>query len=89
MAQLPTINVKVVDGELLEILVTLLEDISKIDVEALDEGVGSYDPSEQAYNEVYKLKQVYLYAQAATERFSVIQKELQSKISSIEIHLTQ
>jgi len=89
MAQLPTINVRVVDGELLEMLATLLEDISKLDLDALNDGMDCYEVNEAADQEVFKIKNIYLYAQAATERFAEINKELEAKISSIEIHLNQ
>jgi len=88
MAQLPTINVRVVDGELLEMLATLLDDISKLDLDALNDGMDCYEVNEVADQEVFKIKNIYLYAQAASERLAEILAEIEARVDDLEIHLT-
>jgi len=88
MAALPQISVRVVDGEIMDILVTILEDISKLELDTLNDGMDCYEVNEAADQEVFKIKNIYLYAKSASERLAEILAEIEAKIDDLEIHLT-
>jgi len=88
MATLPQISVRVVDGEIMDILVTILEDISKLDLDALNDGMDYYEVNEASDQEFFKIKNIYLYAKSASERLAEILAEIEAKVDDLEIHLT-
>lgn len=86
MAQMPTIQVRIVDGELLEMLATLFEQISKINITAFDNVISNAN-NRKGDEEFKKVKELYLYAMIATDRFMEIQKELEAKLNDLEKEL--
>lgn len=86
MAQLPQIQVRIVDGELLEMLSTLFEQISKINITAFGNVVSNAN-NRKGDEEFKKVKELYLYAMIACDRFIEIQNELEAKLNDLEKEL--